>query len=605
MLVTVYNSNLKKKTVLNEIVDYRYKRWFYNIGDFEMTVLETDPGEPYKVVPSDILYVYDEESGDDSLYVTAVSVEKGYIKISGQDLKIILNWRITLFPTKELEAGTYGYDVRQGYTSNIIKGYIDYNLCEANDPYRRIDNCYCASEGDIGLLDDSYMSRLQPLNEVVEALCRNAGIGYKVTFDTFSESIIINILEGKDKRNHGGFGTYIGNADSVKRIRDNSSEYTVAWAVNGTGVNDATVTAVNLDDTISSGILRKETVATVNCETDMVKQYTKHAVGTHKETEEIDASINAKEMLYDVGDIVIVCDDLNGYYEMKIIAVEKEYSRNKMRRKLHFVDYQVPQPRAKTLNKLATSTSTNKKDAIDQKLDGGGSGGAGGESVTIENAVVIQESDAKYLLHEYTEVKYLDGNRIGYAGVSNQIIAQEHITKKSDTVPIGYFAEIPDLTYYTDIVFKKPVFLYYNSNAYDISRIYLRFKQATTTTNQYDVVFVTTDGEEKTAITISGHFKYSESFAALALVWNKIYAPGYTTTGNQSCEYGCASCTILCVSSTSNSSDANRYQVEKLNSIMFMNPYIQFLTEAEYNAAVGFTYEPATRTEIQETVTEV
>lgn len=577
MLVTVYNSNLKKKTILNEIVDYRYKRWFYNIGDFEMTVLETDPGEPYKVVPSDILYVYDEESGDDSLYVTAVSVEKGYIKISGQDLKIILNWRITLFPTKELEAGTYGYDVRQGYTSNIIKGYIDYNLCEANDPYRRIDNCYCASEGDIGLPDDSYMSRLQPLNEVVEALCRNAGIGYKVTFDTFSESIIINILEGKDKRNHGGFGTYIGNADSVKRIRDNSSEYTVAWAVNGTGVNDATVTAVNLDDTISSGILRKETVATVNCETDMVKQYTKHAVGTHKETEEIDASINAKEMLYDVGDIVIVYDDLNGYYEMKIIAVEKEYSRNKMRRKLHFVDYQAPQSRTKTLNKLATSTSTNKKDAIDQKLDGGGSGGAGGEGVVIENAVVIHEADAKYLLHNYTEVKYVAGNKIGYAGPGNQIIVGGYTLIKDGT-PVDPSGS----AMYVETVFPK------GGNSPDAM------------VEPHGIIMIPGNAypnytflgwwDNISSSMLRGENTYDLSRSGINVYWQTIYPPD----ANHPYGYVNVKVSFMYVNSS-------RELVQSASRVK----YVDFASEAEYNAAMGLTYEPNELINVRETITEV
>lgn len=279
MLVTVYSSALNKKTVLNQVVDYRYKRWYYNIGDFELTVLDTDPGLPYKVNPGDILYVYDDENGDDSLYVTTVTAEKGRIKFAGYDLKIILNWRITLFPTEELEAGTYGYDCRTGYTGDIIKGYIDYNLCEASDPQRRLANSYCTTDTALGLSDDTYMSRLQPLNEVAEALCGNAGIGYKVTVDPFSQKYIINIFNGTDRRREIGFGTYIGNADCVKKIRDNTSERSTAWAVNGTGVKDSTVTAVQLSDGVETGINRKETTVTINCDADQVSIYAKHSAG--------------------------------------------------------------------------------------------------------------------------------------------------------------------------------------------------------------------------------------------------------------------------------------------------------------------------------------
>ncbi|MGN0656744.1 MAG: leucine-rich repeat protein, partial [Ruminiclostridium sp.] len=56
----------------------------------------------------------------------------------------------------------------------------------------------------------------------------------------------------------------------------------------------------------------------------------------------------------------------------------------------------------------------------------------------IQQAVIITEADAKYLLHEYTQIEYIAGNRIGYAGGQNQIIAQGYIIYKSGgTAPNG------------------------------------------------------------------------------------------------------------------------------------------------------------------------
>lgn len=599
MLISAYSvandGTLTKKLVLNEVVSYHYKRWFYKVGSFELVVLDTDPGLPYKVYPGDILYVYDDENGDDSLYVTTVEAAKGRIKFSGYDLKIILNFRISLFPTEELEAGTYGYDVRQGYTGDIIKGYIDYNLCEAEDPNRQIPNCYCTTDSALGISNDTYMSRLQPLNEVVEALCENAGIGYKVTLDTYTNYIIINIFGGSDKHTGIGFGSYIGNADSVRKIRDNTSERSVAWAVNGTSAADSTVTAVELNDSSGTGLLRKETIVTINCETDFVSVYAKHSAGECKETDEIDASVNAEGMIYDVGDYVIVYDDIGGYNEMRINAIEKDYKGVKLRKKLHFVDYQVPAQKEKSLEKLASASAATQKDVIDQKLDGGGSG--------IEHAVIIQEKDISHLLHEYSVVDYIAGNRIVYAGTQNQIIGQGYIILSTGTIATGDSTSKPSLTYYSDIVFEKPVFLAYSSYKYSIVRIYLRFKEATTYSNTFELVYVTTDGTELVGRTVTAYSTYEESFAALAIGWSNIYPPGYVTSvGEFECEFGCAHCNIFSVYTINNATSP--YTTAGVGNAIYY-PYIQFASEAEYNAAVGLTYEPLTLQQVNETVTEV
>ena len=224
--------------------------------------------------------------------------------------------------------------------------------------------------------------------------------------------------------------------------------------------------------------------------------------------------------------------------------------------------------------------------------------------LTVENGIIIQESDAEYLLHKYTEVEYIAGNRIGYAGAQNQIITQGYIAYNADKVAKTQTAEKPDLQFYSDLVFEKPVFLCYNtSSIYSISRIYLRFKTATTTYNQYEIVYVTTEGTELVAQSINAYFNYVESTAALGLTWTAINPPGYTTpNGNQYCEFGCAHITPVIVYSRSNATTP--YVVSNLNSAVYF-PYIQFASEAEYNAAVGLTYEPNTLTQVNETTTIV
>lgn len=236
------------------------------------------------------------------------------------------------------------------------------------------------------------------------------------------------------------------------------------------------------------------------------------------------------------------------------------------------------------------------------RLNGDGQLEANG--VTIENAVVIQEADAKYLLHNYTEVEYIAGNRIGYAGVGNQIIVQGYTAYNSGNVTTGGTNTIPSqYQYFTDFVFERPVFLSYSSSyKYSISRIYLRFKQATTTYNRYELVYVTTDGTELIASNIDAYFNYVESTARIMLTWTAVHPPGYTTKYGQVCEFGCAHCTPVIVHSQNSATE--HYQVSTLGNSNYL-PYVQFVSEAEYNAAVGLTYEPNALIQVQETVTEV
>ena len=221
----------------------------------------------------------------------------------------------------------------------------------------------------------------------------------------------------------------------------------------------------------------------------------------------------------------------------------------------------------------------------------------------IQQAVIITEADAKYLLHEYTQIEYIAGNKIGYAGAQNQIIAQGLITYNKSTMTTGTMAAIPNYQYYTDVSFEKPVFLAYGSYIYDINRIYYRYKASYNTYDQYELVFVKTDGTEVIYSTINAYRTYSEPVCKFAFGWENIYPPGYSPTENQFCEYGCAYALPMLL--VSNNSDASKpYTLSQIGNSIYI-PYIQFATEAEYNAAVGLTYEPQTLVNVEETITEV
>ena len=172
----------------------------------------------------------------------------------------------------------------------------------------------------------------------------------------------------------------------------------------------------------------------------------------------------------------------------------------------------------------------------------------------IQQAVIISEADAKYLLHEYTQVEYIAGNKIGYAGAGNQIVAQGFITYNKSTMTDGNLATIPNYQYYTDVSFKKPVFLAYGSYIYDVSRIYYRHKASYNTYDQYELVFVKTDGTELVATTTNAYRTYSEPVCGFVFGWVKIYPLGHSPTKNQYCEYGCAYAYPMILTSADNQS---------------------------------------------------
>lgn len=219
----------------------------------------------------------------------------------------------------------------------------------------------------------------------------------------------------------------------------------------------------------------------------------------------------------------------------------------------------------------------------------------------IENAVIISEADAKYLLHNYTQVEYISGNKIGYAGGQNQIVAQGIIIYKSGgTAPNGvavsgtaYVEEdlVPDIPLYTDVYFSNEIL--YTNPLKTPQRTYIRLNTAGATYDSLNLINVNDDGTETN---LFGFNSYDTAKCGFSFVWNSIHPPGYTSNGVVF-PYGCAICSY-----------ALKYKQNNVNfQFVVGSPYfvIGFASQAEYNAAVGLTYEPNVLTQVNDTVTEV
>ncbi len=209
----------------------------------------------------------------------------------------------------------------------------------------------------------------------------------------------------------------------------------------------------------------------------------------------------------------------------------------------------------------------------------GGTGGddtASGETVTIENAVVIQEADAKYLLHNYTEVKYVAGNRIGYAGAENQIIIDGYTAVKSGNQLSAPLYQSAALSSFSGTTVSE-----HNITAQLVS-------EASGGAYKYTV---SDNGK-----VLGTYTTYDPSTIGYAIMWSTI-----CSSATETAPYGYAYLEFYAITKPTATAATN--SATYISNISRLN-YL-FASEAEYNAAVGLTYEPNVLTEVQETVTEV
>lgn len=267
-----------KITDIFKIISYSYTKKFYEVGSFSMVIPINEPS-------AELLEINTFLAVDDSdfLFVTGIKETESRITLEGYDLKYLLAGRITLFPTEEQDTGTYGYYVTKGSTGECICNIVRHNISEASDLNRRIYG-FSVNNSAQGLAEDTYMTRLEPLDQVVATLCKNAGIGYDVTMEigsSFGDGIRFEVIKGTDRSEKQTdvpkviFAKSFLNVESLSREVGVDAEKNAIYAINGTNIDDAVVKLVNRDgeDKADYGVYRRETTVNVNCDVDEIDSY--------------------------------------------------------------------------------------------------------------------------------------------------------------------------------------------------------------------------------------------------------------------------------------------------------------------------------------------
>lgn len=205
---------------------------------------------------------------------------------------------------------------------------------------------------------------------------------------------------------------------------------------------------------------------------------------------------------------------------------------------------------------------------------------SGGDEVIIDKAVIIKEADAKYILHDFKQVEYLAGNKIGYAGPGNQIIVGGYVfyKRQSDIIALG---SAP----YTSAVFGKAGLA--TSAMVENCDFYMSVTLVSTSNAQ---VALASEALHNSQIGSVSDPTYDLSKSGLGFIWSTIFAPN----GEHPYGYVFGTVNTFVVSSTGRLSMAGH---------AYSNAYFDFASMAEYEAAVGLTYEPLTLTRVEDNPT--
>lgn len=201
------------------------------------------------------------------------------------------------------------------------------------------------------------------------------------------------------------------------------------------------------------------------------------------------------------------------------------------------------------------------------------------DAVVIENAVIVQEKDASYILHEYTEIEYIQGNRIMYGGIANPVICSGNLIHASHTTaPVISYAsfERGSATSATAGIGANFYLTVELDSINSDNRYSFNYYWGSDSAVKTRIGTFTTYNPELSGIVLNRINVYPPTDAFPYGYIQMYYRTKYTSAADGAVKYGTTS-----------------------------SIYVGFASEAEYNAAVGLTYEPNTLIQVNETLTEV
>lgn len=270
---------MKQLAILYTALDVTLQENFRSPGSFSIKI---PTGERY----ADQLQKYRLVRIDGRFWglIDAVQYEGGageFLTVRGRDLKGLTADRLTVPPELEGVRGTAGYDAIIGPTETVLKHFTQNNFFPVGDPYRHIPGLVIAADQRRGTQDDRYMTRFEPLSDVLALIGEDAGMGYDIAPTADGTQFIFDVVVGVDRtaaqrvrppvvfdlsRQTASGMTYENTDQSMKNVF-----YTT---MGGAEFEDEalTMTYTRDDAVIPSGIYRRETHLSLSADTPTAGQ---------------------------------------------------------------------------------------------------------------------------------------------------------------------------------------------------------------------------------------------------------------------------------------------------------------------------------------------
>lgn len=354
------------KTFLGELDLYtslRFKRSWQGVGDFEIHIIARDYQASLFAV--DNLIMLDDDAHRAGIIrkvdaqVTGAGTE---VVIQGQHLDGLTSQRIVIPYEGEANGGYFCVPKKSTVSSAVnpvpaetiiktfVQGQIPYLVgSNVNNPRGML---LTMAEDEERGMKTVWMSRYDPLDEVLQSICEYTDMGYEIYLlpDLFSSaSYTLDIIEGVDRTEGQSVNSRVVMSlefESVSNIHysiDNASCKNVAYAGGAGEDYNRTVIAVTNEDSMPTGYQRLETF--VDCgtleiaETDTalsLSEEGKHKLQEYKKVESLTAEISPSSPFvyrkhYDLGDLVTVyAPEIGLAQDMRVSEAEESYEPSGM-----------------------------------------------------------------------------------------------------------------------------------------------------------------------------------------------------------------------------------------------------------------------------------
>lgn len=349
--IRVLSPSLELLAEFDAYTSLQYTRVWQGVGEFEFHLFGVL--DPTILTEGNLILL--EADGQRAGIIRSVQQDDGEggttVTVKGQTLNGLAAQRTTL----PLEGETNGgYDVvpalaAVGQTPDpvaaetILKTYAARHLTSPLDTKRKIPGLVLAPDLGRGM-KTVWMSRFEPLNEVLQAVGEYTDMGWEIRADLDAGQLVFDTLPGVDRTDQQStnsaviFSLEFESAESLSYLRDVSGHRNLAYAGGAGEGASRTVLKVTNDAVEPEGLARFETfidcgtLEIVGSDTAMsLEEEGKHKLLDYPLTESLTATLTqGGSFLYrqhwDLGDLVTVLDRALGVaMDMRVAQVTERY----------------------------------------------------------------------------------------------------------------------------------------------------------------------------------------------------------------------------------------------------------------------------------------